>query len=190
MYSTCPSPVLRSPGYTLLEMLVVVSILGILLAWGVPGLFKYTRSIRYTSSVNAFITVLQQARSSAITRNEAIEICPVVNQSSTCESESTSNWGTGTMISSKTSGKVIKIQDSVTGAKVTLSSNYDNTFAKAGRIIFTPTGTVARRSFGSGSNTMLFTFCGTDLKRKWIRVGPGTLIKAIDEWNNDSQDCP
>ncbi|EIC29156.1 general secretion pathway protein H [Methylomicrobium album BG8] len=55
-------------GFTLLELLVVVAIMGITLAIGVPSLQSFIVDNRLTTSANDMLTALQAARSEATKR--------------------------------------------------------------------------------------------------------------------------
>lgn len=55
-------------GFTLIEMLVVVALLGIFLAIAAPSFAGLIRSNKVQAAADELVTVLQYARSEAITR--------------------------------------------------------------------------------------------------------------------------
>lgn len=63
-------------GFTLPELLLVLTVLGILLAAGLPQLGEFTRSQRVKTASFDLFSSLALARSEAITRNTRVTIAP------------------------------------------------------------------------------------------------------------------
>lgn len=63
-----------SAGFTLIEALVGVAILGILLAMGLPAFSNAMENSRLRASASAFHAAAQFARSEAIKRNSSVEV--------------------------------------------------------------------------------------------------------------------
>lgn len=63
-------------GYTILELLVVMTISGLVLAYGIPSLAETLRQNRAANYANDFIVDLQLARVEAIKRGTSVTICP------------------------------------------------------------------------------------------------------------------
>lgn len=59
--------------------MVTTAVLGILLTIALPDLRSFIVSNRMTSDVNAFVGLINYARSEAITRNQSVIICPKNN---------------------------------------------------------------------------------------------------------------
>jgi type IV fimbrial biogenesis protein FimT len=98
---TCAMPTReqRPPqsGFSLLEMLIVIAIVAILLAVGVPS-FKYvTQSNRATSEINGMLGALQLARAEAIKEGQTVSVCPSTD-GSTCAGVGVTDWETGWII--------------------------------------------------------------------------------------------
>lgn len=59
----------RSRGFTMVEVLVVITILSVLLAFGVPALSTYMGNVRLRTAAETVLADLQRARSEAIRLN-------------------------------------------------------------------------------------------------------------------------
>lgn len=64
----------QASGFTLLELIVVISIAGILMALAIPSFYDAIRSNRLTTYANALVTSLNLARSEAIKRGIQVTI--------------------------------------------------------------------------------------------------------------------
>ena len=67
---------MKQSGLTLLELIVTLSIAGILLAIAVPAFTSLINSIRLSSFANELISSLHLTRSEAIKRNSRAVMCP------------------------------------------------------------------------------------------------------------------
>lgn len=62
-------------GFTLLELMLVVTIAGLLLAFGVPAMGNFFRNARITSAANDVMAALHFTRSEAIKRRLPVTLC-------------------------------------------------------------------------------------------------------------------
>jgi type IV fimbrial biogenesis protein FimT len=86
----------RAPGYTLMELLFVISIVAILAAIAIPS-FKYvTTSYRISSEVNALLGDMQFARSVALKEGQWVTICASANGTQCVGSGNV--WNTGWIV--------------------------------------------------------------------------------------------
>ena len=79
-------------GFTLLELMITITVLGILLGLAVPSFREAIQNNRIVSQNNEFITALNYARSEAIRRSDTVSVCSSANGTS-CST--TTNWSTG-----------------------------------------------------------------------------------------------
>lgn len=66
----------RSAGFTLPELLIVLAIVGVLLAAGVPSFRAYLQELQLATASNRFLLVLKLARSEAIQRGGRVDVAP------------------------------------------------------------------------------------------------------------------
>jgi type IV fimbrial biogenesis protein FimT len=77
--------------FTLIELLITLSVLGVLLAIALPNLQTFVVNNRLSSNANSFIGLINYARSEAIARNQSVIICPKVDAGITCAGDQ--QWG-------------------------------------------------------------------------------------------------
>ena len=95
-------PASRSRGFTLVELIITLSVLGILLTIGVPMLRPVVRSTGLRSTANRLVTALNYTRSEAVTRGRTVAICASANPMAvnpTCVAAGNDvNWATGWLV--------------------------------------------------------------------------------------------
>ncbi len=74
-----------------MELLVTLTVLGVLVSVGLPSVRDFVVSNRLTSDINSFVGLVNYARSEAITRNQSVIICPKTVGANTCQSDSAWN---------------------------------------------------------------------------------------------------
>ncbi|MGJ7494982.1 GspH/FimT family pseudopilin [Variovorax sp. RT4R15] len=80
-------------GVTLLELLVTITVLGVIMAFGLPSMRDFLVGNRLSSNVNGFIGLVNYARSEAIVRNQDVIVCPKNASTVACVSTNTA-WNT------------------------------------------------------------------------------------------------
>ena len=91
----------KSRGFTLIEVLIVLTVAGILLAVVVPSFRTVIERSRVSTEVNAFVSDLQFARSEAIKQGIPVSLCASTN-GTTCSTENT--WHKGWLVFSNVTG--------------------------------------------------------------------------------------
>ncbi len=84
----------REQGFTLIELMVALSILIILLTIGVPSLIDFVHAQRMDSAVQLLKDSYNQARYEAVTRHQSVTLCPLDSATNQCGNV----WGGGVLI--------------------------------------------------------------------------------------------
>ena len=113
-------------GLTLVEVMVVVSILAIVAGIAIPNLQDFVRRNTVSSIANEFYVGMTQARSEAITRNTCVSIC---------QSASTQNSISGGAVSCVTSGPNNWLRGWVIVTNPSCDSSDTNPIALTGALI-------------------------------------------------------
>jgi type IV fimbrial biogenesis protein FimT len=93
----------RTMGFTIVELMVVVAIVAIVLAFGIPSYTGLTTQNRMAGEINDLATDVELARSAAIKQGLTVTICPSSNPSATPSStapacNSGNEWNTGWIV--------------------------------------------------------------------------------------------
>ncbi len=106
---------LRSRGFTLVELLVTVVVLGILTAIAVPSFQSWIQSSRTLTVTDELNTAIQLARSEALKRRKNVIICRANAAFTDCENGA--DWSSGWLIR-QVSGNVIRVWQAPAGSTV------------------------------------------------------------------------
>jgi type IV fimbrial biogenesis protein FimT len=102
-----------SAGFTLVELMVVITVVAMLMALGLPSYRYVTNSNRVSMEVNTLLGDLQFARSEAIKEGATVTVCPTSNPPATppiCDAAS-SEWDQGWIVTSPTvTPNVLRVQ--------------------------------------------------------------------------------
>ena len=82
----------KNLGFTLVEMMVVVSIAAILISIAVPSYSALIKSNRLSSGTNEFISALLLARSEALKRSESVSVCASKDQATCAGTDFSKGW--------------------------------------------------------------------------------------------------
>lgn len=97
--ATRPALAAQQAGITLVELLVVITLAGILMAIGVPSYKYVTYSNRTATEVDSLLGDLQYARSEATREGQYVTVCILQSTSpATCAAAGSANWQNGWII--------------------------------------------------------------------------------------------
>jgi type IV fimbrial biogenesis protein FimT len=84
----------RQTGFTVIELMIAVALSAILLSMAVPAMNTFVSNSRQTGTVNDFLASMHMARSTAITMNTRVTVCPS-SDAQNCEAVS---WDEGWIV--------------------------------------------------------------------------------------------
>lgn len=87
----------QNSGFTLIEMIVTVSIVSILASIAAPNFRTMLENNRTTAGTNEFVSALLLARSEALKRRNNISICTSIDQT-TCAGNGTTDYSQGWIV--------------------------------------------------------------------------------------------
>ena len=84
----------KHSGFTLIELMITLFIIGLLLMVGLPSMKSFLQSNQLVAATNELLSAVHVARSEAIKSNGSVTICESSNGTS-CSTTGTSNWENG-----------------------------------------------------------------------------------------------
>lgn len=120
-------------GFTLVELMVTVSVIAILAAVAVPGMTALINNSRLNGQSEEMLSSLQLARAESIRRNARVTVCPSTDGSTCTSSTSWSQW-------------IVRGRDNTTGTDDVIRSNAAaggvQISGPAAGIVFKPSGLI------------------------------------------------
>lgn len=129
----------RYAGFSIIELLIALAVLGIMTAWAVPNFTRMMDQSTVTTLANNLVTDLNLARSEAIKRRATVGVCKT-NNGATCIPAA--SWKDGWLIWIDTNGNnandagdtILRIRDRITSPRIFFVDNGNN------GIIYGPSG--------------------------------------------------
>ena len=138
-------------GFTLIELMVTVMVLGILVVFGIPG-FMHARAATATHTLRqSLIGTLVQARAVASTNEQVVLVCPSRDRRSCTDSE---EWHHGFLAAVDLNGSgTIDPDDQPVGSHARFDADVHVVTTRGRRLLkFYPNG-------GNAGSNVTFTFC-------------------------------
>lgn len=153
----------KNKGFTLLELMAVVTIVGILATIGLPALGELVKSNRISTQANSILTAMHQARSEAVNRGVDIRIEPMV---------AGTDWSSGWQVVIDSNDEVLRTYDAVASSSLTSTQS---------TVVYNPNGTVDNAT----TFTLLADECTGDYKRV-VYVS----MSGLPYLDQDDKACP
>lgn len=159
-------PLVKISGFTLVELIITITVAGILMALAGPSLWQLFGQNRLTSHTNELIADINLSRSEAIKRVTTAGVCATAVNGTTC---SGSNWANGWMVyftDPNTNTVVLLRQHQQLVSDITLTSAANN-------IVYTRDGIA---SSGTGNYDLCDTKLGKFRRINVFSTGRPSLI--------------
>lgn len=159
-------------GFTLVETLITIAILGIVISMAMPNLTRFATSMRVDNEIAQLQRFLLATRNAAINSGETVTVCPLT--SNACSS----SWGNKVTIFIDVDGDGnfdAADNDEVLSVKDAITSDDKLQYART-RVTYTPSG----QSFGFNGT---FSFCPAnqnELSRGITVAGSGRIYVSKD----------
>src|SRR4051794_22705405 len=143
-----------SRGYSIMEILVVVAIIGIMSLVTVPAFMNFQRSNTVKASLRSFTSDIRNSRQRAISRNSQVRLeLDSTNVYRFYEKPNAGTWGALNGFSG--TGPLTNLKRLDTGITFSANTLGDNDSNSKADMVFRPDGTVVFGSGGTGTITML-----------------------------------
>lgn len=144
-------------GFTMIELIVTLTVAAIVLALAVPSFSNLVRSNRLTSSANEMVAMLQAARVAAISNRVSVAVCPSTD-GTTCAAAMGNRW----IARMTKSGVNTVLRDATLHAAVSVKASA-NLAAGNNGFTFLPNGFSRAGTAAAGSDSGTLGLCVAEL---------------------------
>lgn len=88
----------KNSGFTLLELLITLTLIGIVTAFAIPSMTEFSKNDRLTTNINSMIGHLAYARSEAVKLSQQVSMCVSNNTDTANPSCTGGNWEDGWVV--------------------------------------------------------------------------------------------
>lgn len=153
----------RARGFTLVEVMVTITILGIITAFALPSLTEFVRDQRVKGATQDVFATLLYARSEAIKRAADVNVNPV-----------TTDWAGGWTVAA--GGTNLKVQSSISGVAISGAASGALVYRRDGRL----SGSVPIFVVSSPQSTRVTARC--------VRIDPSGRASILTDTNGNPSD--
>ena len=140
----------KHSGFTLLELMITLTIIGLVTAFAIPSMSAYIKNDRLSSQINSLVGHLAYARSEAVLRSQQVGLC-ASDDTTSCGA---TNWAKGWILyvdldassTFNTDDITLRVQQTLSG-KNTLTSTVGNNFV------------YDNRGFSTAGSAVTFSLC-------------------------------
>lgn len=136
-------------GFTLIELMVVIALVGIISAFAVPSFSNVIANGRIASTSNDIVGLLNYARSEAVKRGRIVRVAPVTG----------TDWSSGAQVAVDGSATELRRTEALS-ASVTLAVTGDVSFSGGGFSSTEPTLTICDDRTGEVGRRITITLGG------------------------------
>jgi len=144
-------------GVTLFELLLTITIAGILVALATPSLTTFIQNNRQTSEGNSLVMALDYARSEAIKEDANVEVCASVDGMNCSNNANPGGWATGWIVETTAAVPTVLQSMPALDANNTLSAAFNGN--NVAEVTFQPNGFVLGAANASLFVPTYFTLC-------------------------------
>lgn len=182
---------LRDKGFTLIELMMTIALLGILLFIAVPNFSGFVASSRLVAAKEMLISTISLARSEAIKRGEVIKVCRRQSLNDLCDGDNVgavdADWSNGWLVFSDTdndnqvdAGELIKIYTDIADSTTI-------TFSRQDRFEYSGLGLLNTASANDEAFTI--TDNGDADDGAVILLRPTGRVRMCQEWEASTATC-
>jgi len=169
-------PMRGSRGFSLVELIVVMTVVGIVIGIAVPSYRYVTNSNRVSAEINQLLGDMQYARSEAVKEGSTVTVCPSNNATTSSPSCLTSgaSWSSGWMVFSDansdgaygTGDALLRAQPALNSNDTLVPSDTGVTYISFNREGFTA---ISSTDMSSSSAGLVFKLKVTPANAQWQR---------------------
>jgi type IV fimbrial biogenesis protein FimT len=172
----------RSPGFTLVELMVTLAVVAVVAAIAAPSYKNFLLDSRMSAEANEFLTSVNLARSEAIKRNETVSMC---KSSSGTACATSGNWAQGWIIFADRDGTVGAFGGSDVILRIhgplTADSTLIGTTNVASYISFIPDGRSEVSPGAAQAGTVDLCVSGASAKGRRLTLALGRASVALQD---------
>ena len=172
-------------GFTLIEVLISLTVIGILLALGAPAFYEFLQNQKTRAATEAIVNGVQIARAEAVRRNLGVQF------------KLTGMPATDWTVSESTAGTVVQTRSSQEGTVGIVVTALDSASNAATTVTFSSLGGLTANADGTTAiakiNVSNSSFTGTNARPLQVMISGGGSIRMCDpaiSTATDARYCP